>query len=326
VLSLVKEGSLLIRLNEENIPYFKPGKGLRQGNPLSPLLFNLVIDVFSGMLVKAVANGHITGLMGSLYPEGVVSLQYADDTLLFLEHNYKAASHLKWLLMCFEKLSGMKINYHKNDLISNNLDEEESQTHSRVFCCKLGEFPFKYLGVPLHYEKLRKEDIQTLIDKIIKRIAGWKGRLLSYGARLALLRACLASIPLYLMPVIKFSKLAIEAINSHMANFFWDDNEDKHRYHLSNWYSLTQRNEHGGIPDFGDLNFCLLASWVQRYYQAEGRMWKNIVDHKYNLNSPNLFCCDDRGSSPFWKWILWTTKAIKMGYEWQVGNGRRVRF
>jgi hypothetical protein len=53
---------------------------------------------------------------------------------------------------------------------------------------------------------------------------------------------------------------------------------------------------------------------------------ENIVDHKYNLNSPNLFCCDDRGSSPFWKWILWTTKVIKMGYGWQVGNGRRVRF
>jgi hypothetical protein len=52
VMSLVKGGSLSIRLNEENIPYFKPGKGLRQGDPLSPLLFNLVVDVFSRMLAK----------------------------------------------------------------------------------------------------------------------------------------------------------------------------------------------------------------------------------------------------------------------------------
>jgi hypothetical protein len=79
------------------------------------------------------------------------------------------------------------------------------------------EFPFKYLEVPLHYDKLRKEDTQPLVDKIIIRVARWKGRLLSYGARLALLRACLAIIPIYLMSVIKFPKWAIEAINSHMA-------------------------------------------------------------------------------------------------------------
>jgi hypothetical protein len=95
-----------------------------------------------------------------------VSLQYADNTLLFLEHNYIAASHLKWLLMCFEKLSGVKINYHKSDLTPINLNEEESQNYSRIFWCKLGEFPFKYLGVPLHYDKLSKEDIQHLMDKI----------------------------------------------------------------------------------------------------------------------------------------------------------------
>jgi hypothetical protein len=56
--------------------------------------------------------------------------------------------------------------------------------------CRLGSFPFKYLGVPLHHEKLRREDIHPIIDKIIKRIAGWKGRLLSYGIRLLLLKVC----------------------------------------------------------------------------------------------------------------------------------------
>jgi hypothetical protein len=55
---------------------------------------------------------------------------------------------------------------------------------------------------------------------------------LSYGAKLALLKACLASIPIYLLSVIKFPKWTIEAINSQMANFFWDDSEKKHKYHF----------------------------------------------------------------------------------------------
>jgi hypothetical protein len=86
------------------------------------------------------------------------------------------------------------------------------------------------LGVPPQHEKLKREDIQTVVDKTINRKPGWQGRLLSYGAKLALFKACLATILIYLLSVIKFPKWVIEAINSHMA-----------KYHLSNWASLTQR-------------------------------------------------------------------------------------
>jgi hypothetical protein len=155
-----------------------------------------------------------------------------------------------------------------------NLDEDESANCARIFCCKLGSFPFKYRWMPLHYDKLRKEDIEPIVDKIIKRIAGWKGMLLSYGARITLLKACLASIPIYMMLVIKFPKWVVEAINSQMTNFFWNDQENNRKYHLSNWQSLAQKKELGGmrVPDLRDLNLCLLASWMQRYHDAEGRL------------------------------------------------------
>jgi hypothetical protein len=143
-------------------------KGLRQGDPMSPLLFSLVIDVFTRMLIKASRKGYITGLMSSIYPEGVLSLQYADNTLLFLEYDYMSACHLKWVMVCFEKLYGMKINYSKSDMTTINLDEDESANYAKILCCKLGSFPFKYLGVPLHHEKLRGEDIQPIVDKIIR--------------------------------------------------------------------------------------------------------------------------------------------------------------
>jgi hypothetical protein len=48
-------------------------------------------------------------------------------TLLFIEHDYISACHLKWLMACFKQLSGMKINYHKSDLVPINLVEEEIQ-------------------------------------------------------------------------------------------------------------------------------------------------------------------------------------------------------
>jgi hypothetical protein len=94
-------------------------------------------------------------------------------------------------------MSGMRINYHKSDLMPINLLEEDSNLFAQVFCCPVGKFPFKYLGVPMHYGNLRREDIRPVIDKIIKGISGWRGKLLSYHARLILLQTCIASIPFY---------------------------------------------------------------------------------------------------------------------------------
>jgi hypothetical protein len=62
----------------------------------------------------------------------------------------------------------------------------------------VGAFPIKYLGIPLHYNKLSREDLQPLVNKIIKRIAGWRGKLLTKAGRIILIKTCLASIPIYM--------------------------------------------------------------------------------------------------------------------------------
>jgi hypothetical protein len=69
----------------------------------------------------------------------------------------------------------------------------------------------------------------------------------------------------------------------------------------------------------------LLASWVQRYSDADGKLWKKILDHKYDISS-NIFCCSSRNSSPFWKGVTWAAQTAKLGYRWYIGDGRRVRF
>jgi hypothetical protein len=66
-----------------------------------------LIYMFTRMLGKAARKGFITGFLSSLYPEGVISLQYADVTLLFLDHRYNSTCHLKWLMVCFEELLGI---------------------------------------------------------------------------------------------------------------------------------------------------------------------------------------------------------------------------
>jgi len=63
--------------------------------------------------MKVASHGLISGLLTDLFQGGIISLQYADDTLLFLQNDIDKARHFKWLLACFEQLSGMKINFEK---------------------------------------------------------------------------------------------------------------------------------------------------------------------------------------------------------------------
>ena len=76
------------------------------------------------MLKKAASQNLISGLLPHVIPGGVVSLQYADDTILFLEKSTQKARKFKWLLSCFENLSGMKINFHKSDLMTINIEDK----------------------------------------------------------------------------------------------------------------------------------------------------------------------------------------------------------
>ena len=58
---VIQGGSICVRINNENSVYFKPGKGLRQGDPLSPIMFNLVVDIFTRMLMKVAKINLVSG-------------------------------------------------------------------------------------------------------------------------------------------------------------------------------------------------------------------------------------------------------------------------
>jgi hypothetical protein len=99
IIQMIKQvtqgGSVGVKLNDLEGGFFLTGKGLRQGDPLEPVLFNFVVDIFSRMINKGYSCGIIRGLCPHLVPGGAVSLQYVDDTLIFLEKDERNAINLK---------------------------------------------------------------------------------------------------------------------------------------------------------------------------------------------------------------------------------------
>jgi hypothetical protein len=121
---------------------------LRQGDPLSPLLFNLVVDALGVMLQKVVSRGHINGVLEDLFPGGISHIQYADNTLIMVDGSDKSIINLKLILYCFEWLTGLKINFHKSEVFIFGVPQAEKERMANMLNYVLGELPWKYLGIP----------------------------------------------------------------------------------------------------------------------------------------------------------------------------------
>ena len=94
---------------------------------------------------------------------------------------------------------------------------------------------------------------------------------------------------------------------------------------LANWESISMPKEYGGlrILNLRDLNMRLLSSWLNRYNHAGNKLWRSLLDFKYNTSKPKILCCKDVGASQFFKRIMWPAKAARIGFRWKVGNGKK---
>lgn len=140
---------MCINVNGERSSYFSTHRGLRQGDPLSPLLFNLVADTLGVMLQKAVSKGHIKGILGDLIPGAISHCQYADDTVIMIDGSDDSIAKLKLILYCFEWMPGLKINYHKSEVFVFGESQVDKERKANMLNCVLGELPLKYLGIPI---------------------------------------------------------------------------------------------------------------------------------------------------------------------------------
>jgi hypothetical protein len=155
--------------------------------------------------------------------EGVTvsHLQFADDTLLVGAKSWANVRALRGVLLLFELMSGLKVNFHKSMLVGVNISESWLREAASALRCKVGKVPFLYLGLPIGGDPRRLGVWQPVLARIRNRLSGWKSRFLSFGGRLVLLKAVLTSMPVYVLSFFKAPAGIISSIESLLIKFFW---------------------------------------------------------------------------------------------------------
>ncbi len=173
------------------------------------------------LLIKRAKNaGSLNGVVPHLVDDGLSILQYADDTIIFLEHDLQQAKNLKLILYVFEKLSDLKINFHKSELFCFGQAKEFYDQYSNIFGCKLGSFPVKYVGIPMHYRKLNNKDWEVIEQRIEEKLCSWKEKHLSVGGRLVLINSVLSSLVMFMISFFEIPKGVLQKIDYYRSRFF----------------------------------------------------------------------------------------------------------
>ncbi|GJV24186.1 RNA-directed DNA polymerase, eukaryota [Tanacetum coccineum] len=200
-------GSLLsgmasIIINGSPTSEFQLHRGLKQGDPLAPYLFILVMESFHLSITRATDAGLFKGIKidSSLM---ISHLFYADDAVFIGEWSEKNVENIMHILHCFSLVSGLKINLQKSHLLGVGISTEIVNAAAMFLGCSVMRAPFKYLGVMVGGNTSLVKSWDEIIGKLNSRLSKWKSSTLSIGGRLTLLKSVLGSSPIYTMSLYK---------------------------------------------------------------------------------------------------------------------------
>ncbi|KAG6729530.1 hypothetical protein I3842_01G032600 [Carya illinoinensis] len=146
---------------------------------------------------------------------------------------------------------------------------------------------------------------EYLVEKVRKKIAGWKFRLLSQGGRLILVKHVLSSMSIHLMSVMNVPGSILSRINSLLANFLWGETKNKRKLHWMSWKKVCKPTKEGGlgIRDFKKVQKSLQMKFAFRLI-ATNNLWTDFFRAKYSRNAHVLAHNKRPTDSRFWKSII----------------------
>nr|GEV13563.1 RNA-directed DNA polymerase, eukaryota [Tanacetum cinerariifolium] len=197
-------------------------RGLRKGDPLSPYLFTLIMEVLNLVLIREIKKNPSFRYHWLCKEVKLTHLCFAYDLLLFCNGDSKSVSVMKNALAEFSGMSGLLPNCSKSTVFFENVRDGCRRKILGIMPFKEGTLPVRYLGVPLISKRLYVKDFHVLIDKARKRILDWKNKSLSFAGRLQLIKSVISSMQVYWASMFILPVSISNDIEKLMRDFLWN--------------------------------------------------------------------------------------------------------
>ena len=319
--------SFSVKLNGESLPYFKPTRGIRQGDTISPYLFIIVANTLSALMKKAIQDSTISSIKLNGYCPILSHLLFADDSIFFLRADRKNCLTFKSILESYCAVSGQQVNVEKScTFLSKNTPDPVREMVGQTLGFSITPTPGKYLGLPILWERSKVEALAFVRDKIRKKVMGWNKNFLSQGGKETLIKAVANAIPTYSMSCFLYPKKTCQEIDSIIANCWWGEKDGKKKIHWKAWEKVTERKGEGGLgfKDFQNFNLALIGKQCWRLMIEADQLWARIIKGIYFPNSS--FLNAKKGPRASWAWSsLLEGREIFLGKTmWRVGEGDKI--
>lgn len=295
IMSILSTTRLSILINGSPTREFTMSKGLRQGDPLSPLLYILVSEVLHLLIQRAEEVNIITGCKLDKYVS-LKHLQFADDTIVFLDNKASSFRGIKSVLIIFQMLTGLKVNFHKGSR------DAAAIANAEVLGCKHGTFPFQYLRATMGGKPQRKSFWNPMIKKIKTKLAAWRCTSLLKASRLLFIKAVIDSIPMYWLSLNKLPAGVLKEIEKIKRRFLWGEFKGNNSWttrklHTIRWEIICKPKTKGGlgVQVLAWKNVALLAKWWWKARIDRSKLWHRVLTCKYG----DKFFSDPKGGGKF---------------------------
>lgn len=194
-------------------------------------------------------------------------MQFADGTLVFINDDMESIKSIKNILVSFQLLSGLRINFSKSKLYSLWKYKELLIQGSSILKCVVGDWPFTYLEVSVGLFPKKKLFWDPLIRKVERKLTNWKCTNLNMEGRVVLIKAAIDSLPTYWLNIFHNFIGICKKLEAICRNFLWGKYKDQgsqvRKIHLLQWNKVIPLKAEGGLnlTPLRVKNQALLGKW-----------------------------------------------------------------